>query len=125
MSDSSPRGFRPFHHHAEEIVERSPRLRALTRRAQRRMRQPTSRLGSLRTDLPVLIRLVRAYAKGDYRRLPWKSIVLATATVVVVTVSTVVLVVVVVVVLVPAGSSVVPVGAAIVVATAAAAVSIS
>ena len=40
--------------------------------------RPNSRLGSLRTDLPVLVRLVRAYARGDYRRLPWKSIVLAT-----------------------------------------------
>ena len=76
--DPSPRGLRPFQQHAEEIVERSPRLRALARRAQSRMRAPQSRLGSLRTDLPVLVRLVRAYARGDYRRLPWKSIVLAT-----------------------------------------------
>lgn len=78
-SDSAPRGLHPFQQQAEEIVERSPRLRALARRAQSRMRAPKSRLGSLRTDLPVLIRLVRAYARGDYRRLPWKSIVLATA----------------------------------------------
>ena len=77
-SDSAPRGLRPFHQHAEELVERSPRLRALARRAQMRMRPPRSRLGSLRTDLPVLIRLVRSYAAGEYRRLPWKSIVLST-----------------------------------------------
>ena len=77
----SPRRDSPLHSFqqtAEEIVNQSPRLRALARRAQNRMRAPNSRLGSLRTDLPVLIRLVRAYARGDYRRLPWKSIVLAT-----------------------------------------------
>jgi uncharacterized membrane protein YkvA (DUF1232 family) len=43
------------------------------------MRAPTSRLGSLRTDLPVLIRLAKAYGRGDYRRVPVKSLVLATA----------------------------------------------
>jgi uncharacterized membrane protein YkvA (DUF1232 family) len=77
-SDPSPRGLQSFQTQAEEIVHRSPRLRALARRAQNRMRAPKSRLGSLRTDLPVLIRLIKAYARGDYRRLPWKSIVLAT-----------------------------------------------
>ena len=76
--DSPNRSLRSFQQHAEEIVNQSPRLRALARRAQSRVRAPNSRLGSLRTDLPVLIRLVRAYAKGEYRRLPWKSIVLAT-----------------------------------------------
>ncbi len=76
-SDSSSRGLHSYQKHAEEIVNKSPRLRALARRAQRSMHTPSNRLGSLRTDLPVLIRLVRAYAKGDYRRLPWRSIVLA------------------------------------------------
>ena len=64
-SDPSNRGLHSYQKHAEEIVNKSPRLRALARRAQRRMRQPSNRLGSLRTDLPVLIRLVRAYARGD------------------------------------------------------------
>lgn len=79
VPDSSPPGFRPFQEQAEELVQRSPRLRALAIRAQSRIRAPRSRLGSLRTDLPVLIRLVRSYARGDYRRLPWKSITLSTA----------------------------------------------
>ncbi len=77
-SESSSRSLLSFQHHAEEIVNSSPRLKALARRAQRKAHAPTSRLGSLRTDIPVLIRLVRAYARGDYRRLPWKSITLAT-----------------------------------------------
>ncbi len=77
-SESSSRNLLSFQHHAEEIVNNSPRLRALARRAQRKASAPKSRLGSLRTDIPVLIRLVRSYARGDYRSLPWKSIVLAT-----------------------------------------------
>jgi uncharacterized membrane protein YkvA (DUF1232 family) len=81
QSDPSPRGFRPFQQQAEDLVHRSPRLRALARRAQAKVSAPRSRLGSLRTDIPVLIRLVRAYARGDYRQLPWRAIVLSTAAV--------------------------------------------
>lgn len=79
--DPSPRGLLPFQQQAEELVQRSTRLRALARRAQAKVSAPRSRLGSLRTDLPVLIRLVRSYARGDYRRLPWKAIVLSTTAV--------------------------------------------
>lgn len=78
--DAAPRGLSSFQKQAEEIVQRSPRLRALARRAQHRAGGvPRTRLGSLRTDLPVLIRLAKAYARGEYRRLPWKGITLTTA----------------------------------------------
>lgn len=60
------------------LAEHPGRLRALARRAQARLTHPRSRLGSLRDDVPGLIRLVRAYASGDYRRLPWKSLLLVT-----------------------------------------------
>lgn len=60
----------------ELLAEHPSRLRALARRAQSRLSVPRSRLGSLRDDVPSLIRLLRAYASGDYRRLPWKSLTL-------------------------------------------------
>lgn len=76
--DTARHGLHSFQQQAEEIVQRSPRLRALARRAQSRAgRLPRTRLGSLRTDLPVLIRLTKAFAKGEYRQVPWKSVVLA------------------------------------------------
>lgn len=73
------RGLRRVHPEAEALAEHPSRLRALARRAQARLTHPRSRLGSLRDDLPGLIRLVRAYARGDYRHLPWRSLVLAVA----------------------------------------------
>jgi uncharacterized membrane protein YkvA (DUF1232 family) len=63
---------------AEQIAGRPSRLKELARRAQAQMSIPRSRIGSLREDLPVLVRLIRAYASGDYRTLPWKGILLAT-----------------------------------------------
>ena len=38
-----------------------------------------AQLGSRRDDLPVRLRLARAWAGGDYRRVPWKSLVLVVA----------------------------------------------
>lgn len=76
--DTAKRGLRSVQSESAFLAEHPGRLRALARRAQSRLSHPRSRLGSLRQDLPVLIRLVRAYASGEYRRLPWKSLVLIT-----------------------------------------------
>ena len=70
------RGLRSVQSETESLAEHPGRLRALARRAQARLTHPRSRLGSLRDDVPGLIRLVRAYASGEYRRLPWKSTML-------------------------------------------------
>ncbi len=72
------RGLDSVHPDTQSLAEHPGRLRALARRAQARLTHPRSRLGSLRDDVPGLIRLVRAYASGDYRRLPWKSLMLVT-----------------------------------------------
>jgi uncharacterized membrane protein YkvA (DUF1232 family) len=70
------RGLRSVQSETESLADHPGRLRALARRAQARLTHPRSRLGSLRDDVPGLIRLVRAYAAGEYRRLPWKSVML-------------------------------------------------
>lgn len=61
---------------AEQIAGRPSRLKDLARRAQAQMTAPRSRIGSLKHDVPVLARLVRAYATGDYRQMPWKGLLL-------------------------------------------------
>ena len=73
------RGLRLVQSDAEALADNPSRLRALIRRAQGELREDRSRIGSLRADVPRLIRLGRAIASGDYRRLPWKSIVLLSA----------------------------------------------
>ena len=64
---------------AEEIAASPNRLRALIRRSQEELRQDRSRIGSLRADVPRLVRMGGAIARGEYRQVPWKSVFLLTA----------------------------------------------
>lgn len=68
------RGLRLVEADAADIADNPSRLRALIRRAQADLREDRSRIGSLRADIPRLIRLGTAVTRGEYRRLPWKSI---------------------------------------------------
>ncbi|MDT0630573.1 DUF1232 domain-containing protein [Rubrivirga sp. S365] len=64
---------------AEEYADSPSRLRALIRRSQAQLRDNRSRIGSLRADIPRLIRLGSAITRGEYRRLPWRSIAFVAA----------------------------------------------
>ena len=68
------RGLRLVRGEAEDIADNPSRLRALIRRSQAQLREDRSRIGSLRADVPRLIRLASAIARGQYRKLPWKSV---------------------------------------------------
>lgn len=61
----------------DDALQSEGRLRRLARRAQAKLAEQRGRLGSLRADVPVLLRLVGAYARGEYRRLPWRGLLLA------------------------------------------------
>jgi uncharacterized membrane protein YkvA (DUF1232 family) len=69
------RGLRLFRRRAESTSREPSRLRALADRVQATTEEHGEEIGALRDDLPVLVRLVRAYARGSYRRLPWRSLV--------------------------------------------------
>ena len=73
------RGLRLVQGDAEELADNPSRLRAVIRRAQAQLREDRSRLGSLRADLPRLLRLASAITRGEYRRLPWKAIAFVAA----------------------------------------------
>ena len=73
------RGLRLVEADAAALADNPSRLRALIRRSQAQLREDRSRIGSLRADVPRLVRLGAAIARGDYRRLPWKSIFLLAA----------------------------------------------
>ena len=64
---------------AQDLADNPSRLRAVIRRAQAQLREDRSRLGSLRADVPRLTRMASAIARGDYRRVPWKSVFLLAA----------------------------------------------
>ncbi|MEM8560030.1 MAG: YkvA family protein [Bacteroidota bacterium] len=64
---------------AEAAADDEGRLRTLLNRAVGKLRRRRGDLGDLRDDLPTLLRLVRAYVRGDYRRIPWRTLTLAVA----------------------------------------------
>ena len=68
------RGLRLVQDDAAEAATNPNRLRAIIRRAQSQLRDDRSRIGSLRDDVPRLARLGSAVARGQYRRLPWKTL---------------------------------------------------
>lgn len=68
-----------YRRRAEQEAEEPGRVRAIARRAGDKLREHRGQLGALRYDLPVLLRLARAWARGDYRRIPWKSLVVLVA----------------------------------------------
>lgn len=80
MTDSdstAKRGLRLVKDRTERTAEQPSRLRALTDRAGKKLSRQRGTLGTIRTDVPVLIRLVSAYVRGDYRRIPWKALLMA------------------------------------------------
>lgn len=78
-SDSTAkRGLRLVKDRTDRTAQEPGRLRALASRAGEKLSKQRGSLGSIRSDLPLLIRFVRAYVRGDYRRIPWKAILLAT-----------------------------------------------
>jgi uncharacterized membrane protein YkvA (DUF1232 family) len=68
-----------YRRRAEKEAQEPGRVRSIVRRAGDKLDAHRIQLGSLRDDLPVLLRLARAWARGDYRRVPWKSLVLVVA----------------------------------------------
>ena len=73
------RGLSLVRRQAAEVADDPARLRALIRQSQKQLRQDRSRLGSLRADIPRMLRLASAIARGEYRQIPWKSMVFLTA----------------------------------------------
>ena len=83
MSDFSEskarRGLQMFRRRAERDAKKPGRLRALAESAQEKAHEHAEHIGAIRSDLPVLLRVVRAYARGDYRKIPWRSVVTVVA----------------------------------------------
>ena len=64
---------------AEAIAQDESRLRALLSRAVGALRADRRDLGGLGGEWPVLLRFLRAWVQGDYRRVPWRTLTLVVA----------------------------------------------
>jgi uncharacterized membrane protein YkvA (DUF1232 family) len=64
---------------AARVATDKQRASSLLGEAMRKAEQQESRLKNIWGDLQTLFRLVRAWVKGAYREVPWKTIVLAIA----------------------------------------------
>ncbi len=74
-AEAPPRGFKRFRRKAERATQEPGRVWSIAQRAAGKLGKHRGRLGQLRADLPVLLRLARAWARKEYRAIPWKSIV--------------------------------------------------
>lgn len=72
-----PRPFVRLRPRAAAIARQPAAAKRLAERAYTKFRALRPHLRTLRSDLPTLIRLTRAYAGGQYRALPWKALVAA------------------------------------------------
>ncbi|MEM8600117.1 MAG: YkvA family protein [Bacteroidota bacterium] len=64
---------------AEAIAQDDTRMQALLSRAVGKLRANRRDLGGLRDEVPVLLRFLRAWVRGDYRRVPWRTLTLVVA----------------------------------------------
>ena len=80
VEDSS--SFRDAKHSAAGYARDPARLQALLDRAKRKAHAQQRRLAEVWDSLMAAIRLLRAYARGDYRDIPWSSLLSIIATVV-------------------------------------------
>ncbi len=72
---NAKRGLNLFRRRAERDAQEPGKLQSLAETAREKAEEHSEHLGALRSDLPILLRVVKAYARGDYRAIPWKSIV--------------------------------------------------
>lgn len=80
--EESPWGFESARKKAEEFINNSDRLNQLLQQAIDKARQQKEKLREVWEDLLQLIELTRAYARGEYRNVPWKALVYAIAAIV-------------------------------------------
>lgn len=78
----SPKGFESAKKKAEEFIGNNEKLHQLLQEALDKARKKKQRIQEVWDELLQLIELVAAYAKGEYRNIPWKTIVYAIAAII-------------------------------------------
>lgn len=74
--------FRRARQRAERYLQEPEKLRSLVERASRKAGERVGALEPLRERLAACFRLIKAYAQGRYRTIPWNSLLILVAAVV-------------------------------------------
>lgn len=77
LTDLSPRqrkGLRVARRAAARVVRRRARLFKIARRGYVKLRRHPDALSDVQSDLFALLRLARAWAKKEYRGVPWRTL---------------------------------------------------
>ena len=80
-----PRGSKSFakaKNRAEEYIKDDKKLTHLIGDATKKANQKNGPLSEIRNSLMAVLRLIKAYAKGTYRTIPWQSLVMIVTSVV-------------------------------------------
>lgn len=82
MSTQEPRGFRSAKTQAQSYARDKKKASQLLQEALNKAYQNRARLQSVWNDLMALCRMLKAWSRGEYQRLPWRTIILSLATII-------------------------------------------
>lgn len=82
MTEREPIGFESARRRAEEFAADRERVSNLLGDAQKKAHRDRRRLAEVWENLQALLRLVSAWLRGHYSRIPWRTIILATAAII-------------------------------------------
>jgi len=82
MPTQPPRGFAQAQSQAESAARDKSRTKQLLQDAVNKAYQNRNQLKAVWEDLMAVCRMLKAWSKGDYQSVPWKTIVLSLATVI-------------------------------------------
>jgi uncharacterized membrane protein YkvA (DUF1232 family) len=82
MSTQPPRGFAQAQTQAESAARDKNKTKQLLHDALNKAYRNRAQLKSVWEDLMAVCRMLKAWSKGDYQSVPWKTIVLSLATVI-------------------------------------------
>jgi uncharacterized membrane protein YkvA (DUF1232 family) len=82
MPNQPPRGFAHAQSHAESTARDKNKTKQLLQDAVNKAYQNRNQLKTIWEDLMAVCRMLKAWSKGDYLSVPWKTIVLSLATII-------------------------------------------
>ena len=82
MSTQPPRGFAQAESQAESAARDKNKTKQLLHDALNKAYRNRAQLKSVWEDLMAVCRMLKAWSKGDYQSVPWKTIVLSLATII-------------------------------------------
>ena len=82
MSTTPPRGFAQAQNQAESAARDKDKTKQLLQDALNKAYRNRNQLKAVWEDLMAVCRMLKAWSKGDYQSVPWKTIVLSLATII-------------------------------------------